>query len=158
MNRDEIDAMLADALGGELDPSQRGRFDQLLAEDPRLADEFGALQRALVALRSLNDPVSIRERASAPSSRAVAVHWRAGMRYAAVIGMAFVAGFAVRAMMPGGSKVPPVTPPAAESPAAWEQRFADVYLLHPSESSLARSLVAVAHLTSRDTPPAKNGP
>ncbi len=72
-------------------------------------------------------------------------------RYAAVIGMAFVAGFAVRAMMPA-------TPPAAESPAAWEQRFADLYLLHPSESSLARSLVAVAHLTSRDAPPVENGP
>ena len=157
MNRDEIDAMLADALGGELDPSRRERFDQLLAQDPRLADEFGALQRALVAIRSLDDPVSIGERASAPSRRAVAVSWRAGMRYAAVIGVAFVAGFAVRALMPAGSKVPPVTPPAAESQAAWEQRFADVYLLHPSESSLARSLVAVAHLTSREAPPA-NGP
>lgn len=78
-------------------------------------------------------------------------------RYAAVIGVAFVAGFAARALMPAGSKVPPVTPPAAESPAAWEQRFADLYLHHPSESSLARSLVAVAHLTSRETPPA-NGP
>ncbi len=157
MNRDEIDAMLADALGGELDPSQRERFDQLLADDPRLADEFRDLQRALVAFRSLNDPVSIGERASAPSSRAVGAHWRAGMRYAAVIGMAFVAGFALRALMPAGSKVPPVTPPAAESPAAWERRFANDYLLHPSESSLARSLVAIAHRTSRDTPPAKNG-
>ncbi len=157
MNRDEIDAMLADALGGELDPSQRERFDQLLADDPRLAEEFRDLQRAVAAIRSLDDPAGIGERASAPSRRALAVPWRAGMRYAAVIGVAFVAGFAVRALMPAGSKVPPVTPPAAESPAAWEQRFADVYLLHPSESSLARSLVAVAHLTSRDTPPAKNG-
>ncbi len=157
MNRDEIDAMLADALGGELDPSQRERFDQLLDDDPRLADEFRDLQRTLVAFRSLNDPVSIGERASAPSRRAVAVHWRAGMRYAAVIGVAFVAGFAVRALMPAGSKAPAVTSLAAESPAAWEQRFADLYLLHPSESSLARSLVAVAHLTSRDAPPAKNG-
>ena len=59
MNRDEIDAMLADALGGELDPSQRARFDQLLADDPRRADDFRDLQRALVAFRSLNDPVSI---------------------------------------------------------------------------------------------------
>ena len=157
MNRDEIDAMLADALGGELDPSQRERFDQLLADDPRLAEEFRDLQRAVAAIRSLDDPASIGERSPAPSRRALAVPWRAGMRYAAVIGLAFVAGFAVRAQMPADSEAPPVAPWAAESPAAWEQRFADVYLFHPSESSLARLLVAVADLTSRDTPPAKNG-
>ena len=155
MNHDEIDQLLADELGGELDPSRRERLDGLLANDPDLALEVSGLRRALAAMRSLDAPGDLGP-ASGRRSRAEPDAARrqrrfAVMRYAAVIVLSFLVGFGTRGPRPSGSpgaSSPPVEVTGERRPGSdWERRFAAAYQDHPSHSSLARSLIAVAHLT-----------
>ncbi len=162
MNRDEIDQLLADELGGELDPSRRERLDGLLANDPDLALEVSGLRRALAAMRSLDAPGDLGpasgRRSGAEPDAARRRRRFAVMRYAAVIVLSFLVGFGTRGPRPGGNDADPTRGASPSSGATGgrrpstdlELRFADAYQDHPSHSSLARSLIAVAHLTRPD--------
>lgn len=157
MNRDEIDQLLADELGGELAPSRRQRLDELLANEPDLALELSGLRRALVAMRSLDVPGDLgpatARRSGAEPDTARRRQRLAVMRYAAVIVLSFLVGFGTRGPWPGGPEHDPtgggstLADATGQPVSDWELRFADVYQDHPSRSSLARSLIAVAQLT-----------
>ena len=160
MNRDEQNELLSDALGDELESSQRERFEKLLASDRDFEKEVAGLREALAALRSLG--------AAGPAATPVGTiaagrrRWRPAtvLRYAAAILLAFGAGFVVRGSLvgregPSGRVAKPMPPPAGDVPApvtvgGVEIRFADAYLSHRSSSSLARSLVAIAQVTSKE--------
>ena len=157
MNSDEARDLLADYLGGELSESQRRQFEAYLAGDPGLAAKVEGLRRALAAMRSLDEPAAAAKghdtRASAPADNHAA--WRhkwtsALMRYAAIIVLAFGAGYLTNNVTtgPNESGLPAIVRPVQnEAPRDWETRVAVAYAKQPGRSGLARSLVALTHAT-----------
>jgi anti-sigma factor RsiW len=168
MNEVERDELLAGYLGGELTAEDRARFESMMADDPALAADVAGLRRTIQAMRSLDAPGSGRAPGSAdgaaPTSvmRPLRMWWGAVVRYAAVIGLAFAAGYFMRggAGPEAQTGIPaarpderadsdialPVRPEAGE----WLQRAAEVYVNHPGGSSFARSLVAIAEAGEDD--------
>ena len=149
MNPDEARDLLVDYLGGEMDRSQRERFEEHLTNDPALAAEVEGLRRALAAMRSLDDP------AAGPAVREAAPRPRHGwtsalMRYAAIIVLAFGAGYLANSATTGPNEggLPGIVRPVQnEAPRDWETRVAIAYAQQPGRSGLARSLVALACAT-----------
>ena len=148
MNHDELKAMLADYLGNELDVERKNEFEAALANDPELNAEVKGLQETLQTLRTLDDPTEL----STVAPRAERLLKVPGLlRYAAVVALAFVGGYFAR-----GPAVPLSVDPVRttkQDPAGssfsdpsneWRLRLAKRYVEHPSDSSLARSLVALA--------------
>jgi anti-sigma factor RsiW len=151
MNADEIKGMLADYLGDELSPEDRRRFEEYLDTDREFAAEVASLRCALDEMRSLKVPG---EEAFAMSPRAAGRRsWPVPvLRYAAVILLAFAAGFLARGWS-GGEVGPSVSPPGVTdfgqgrpSP-GWRMRFANAYVENANKSGLARSLVSLAQAT-----------
>ncbi len=149
MTRDELKAMLADYLGNELDGDRKGEFEAALASDPQFAAEVRGLQETLETLRKLDAPMPM-PTATSERARSLAVPRLLG--YAAVLALAFVGGYLARgpaAELPR----PPLTgisqeivgAPSNESIDAWRLRLAKAYAENPSDSSLARSLIAFVH-------------
>jgi anti-sigma factor RsiW len=137
MSREEehdLTDLLADYLGGEMDRSARAAFESRLADDPALAGDVGGLRRTLAALRSLDEGEAEPARVSPPSGRRDAV-WR----YAAVIALAFLGGWGVRAMLN-----PAATP---EVNGQWQERMLAAWNERPEASTLSRSLVALGRAT-----------
>ncbi len=152
MTRDELKAMLADYLGNELDGDRKREFEAALASDSEFAAEVRGLQETLERLRTLDAPTPM-PTATSKGGRSLAVP--RVLRYAAVLALAFVGGYLARG--PAAvelSKTPSET--ATQEPAVtsfsdssdeWRLRLAKRYVEHPSDSSLARSLVALARST-----------
>jgi len=149
MTRDELKAMLADYLGDELDGDRKREFEAALASDPEFAVEVRGLQETLQRLRTLDAPTPL------PTGTSKGDRVLAGPRllgYAAVLALAFVGGYLARGPAAELSQ-PPLTgtsheivgAPSNESTDAWRIRLAKTYAEHPSDSSLARSLVAFVH-------------
>lgn len=149
MTRDELKAMLADYLGNELDGDRKGEFEAALASDPQFAAEVRGLQETLETLRKLDAPTPM-PTATSEGARSLAVPRLLG--YAAVLALAFLGGYLARgpdAELPR----PPLTgisqeivgAPSNESIDAWRLRLAKAYAEYPSDSSLARSLIAFVH-------------
>lgn len=146
MTRDELKAMLADYLGDELDGGRHREFEKALTSDPEFAAEVRGLQETLKTLRTL-DAMTPMPTAASKRARPVAVPRL--LRYAAVLALAFVGGYLARgpaADLPGpplaGTLQETVVASSNESADAWRLRLAKTYAEHPSDSSLARSLVA----------------
>ena len=144
MNRDELKGMLADYLGDELDAERKGEFEAALADDPEFNAEVKGLQETLQTLRTLDEPKAT----PTVAPRADRLLKVPGLwRYAAVVAFAFVGGYFAR-----GPAIQIATPtpeiaiqqPANDPSDEWRLRLAKRYVEHPSESSLARSLVALA--------------
>lgn len=148
MNRDELKAMLADYLGDELDAERKNEFEAALADDPEFNAEVKGLQDTLQTLRTLDGPTEM----STVAPRADRLLKVPGLwRYAAVVAFAFVGGYLAR-----GPAVQIATSPAktitqestgnsfSDPTSEWRLRLAKRYVDHPSDSSLARSLVALA--------------
>ncbi len=149
MTRDELKAMLADYLGDELDGNRRGEFEAALGRDPEFTAEVRGLQETLERLRTLDAPTPI-PTASSKGARSSAVPRL--LRYAAILALAFVGGYLARgpaAELPqpplAGTSQETVGASSNESTDAWRLRLAKAYAEHPSDSSLARSLVAFVH-------------
>ncbi len=149
MTRDELKAMLADYLGDELDGDRKDEFEAALASDPEFAAEVRGLQGTLETLRTLDAPTPMAT-ATSKGGRLLAVPRLLG--YAAVLALAFVGGYLARgpaAELPQppltGTSQEIVGAPSNESIDAWRLRLAKAYAEHPSDSSLARSLVALVH-------------
>ena len=149
MTRDELKAMLADYLGDELDGDRKREFEAALARDPEFAAEVRGLQETLERLCTLDAPISV---LTATSKGARSLAGPTLLRYAAVLALAFVGGYLAHgpaAELPR----PPLTGTSEEIVAAWSNESADAWRLrlakayaeHPSDSSLARSLVAFVH-------------
>ncbi len=149
MNRDELKAMLADYLGDELDAGRKSEFESALAQDSEFAAEVRGLQETLQTLRTLDAPKAM----STVAPRADRLLKVPGLwRFAAVVALAFVGGYLARGPAvqfptpPSGSAI---NQPASDPSNEWRLRLAKRYVEHPSDSSLARSLVALARSTSR---------
>ena len=149
MNRDELKAMLADYLGDELDADRKNEFEAALADDPEFNVEVKGLQETLQTLRTLDEPTEM----STVAPRADRLLKVPGLwRYAAVVAFAFVGGYLARGPAvqfptpPSGSAI---NQPASDPSNEWRLRLAKRYVEHPSDSSLARSLVALARSTSK---------
>ncbi|MEE8153842.1 MAG: hypothetical protein V3T53_02655 [Phycisphaerales bacterium] len=149
MTRDELKAMLADYLGDELDGDRKRDFEAAVASDPEFGAEVRGLQETLKTLRTL-DALTPMPTATSKGARLLAVPKL--LRYAAILALAFVGGYLARgpaAELPQ----PPLTRTLQEtvgtsslgSTDAWRLRLAKTYAEHPSDSSLARSLVAFVH-------------
>ncbi len=150
MTRDELKAMLADYLGDELDGDRKGEFEAALARDPKFGAEVRGLQETLERLRTLDAPMPM-PTATSKGARSVAVPKLLG--YAAMLALAFVGGYLARGpaadLLPrpplAGTSQETVGASSNESTDAWRLRLAKAYAEHPSDSSLARSLVAFVH-------------
>ena len=139
MTRDELKAMLADYLGDELSSEQRQQFEVALVDDPEFAEEVDGLKQTLQTIRSLDEPIAV----VAAQDDAIRPAIMPGLiRYAAILVFAFIGGYLVR----GSQFVQPqiVQQDNLSSVSDWQLEFAKQYLEHPSDSSLARSLVALA--------------
>lgn len=173
-NRDE---MLAGYLGDELNEADRASFESMMAGDPELAAEVASLRRTIESMRALDAPGRGRALGSGRaagsgdgSSPALVTSplrmWMgAVVRYAAVIGLAFAAGYFMR----GGvgqealTDVSPARPaeladsdialPVPPEAGDWLQRAAEVYVSRPRGSSFARSLVAIAEAGEKEAKP-----
>ncbi|UCG32698.1 MAG: hypothetical protein JSU68_13655 [Phycisphaerales bacterium] len=151
MNADDIKGMLAEYLGDELSPEDRRRFEEYLDTDREFAAEVASLRCTLDDMRSLKVPgegaFAVPPRAAERRSWPVPV-----LRYAAVILLAFAAGFLARGWS-GGEVGSSGAPPAIadfrpeQPPAGWQMRFATAYVKNTSKSGLARSLVSLAQAT-----------
>jgi anti-sigma factor RsiW len=173
MNDNDRDELMANYLGDELNESDRARFEAMMAEDADLAAEAAALRGTIDRMRALDTPGSApapgmadapepghappKVGVASPSSMARPLRaWgSAVLRYAAVIGLAFVIGYVMggrgsneagrrQAGPPAVSDAGPVPAPARRETDDWLQRVAEVYVNRPGGSSFARSLVAIA--------------
>lgn len=149
MTRDELKAMLADYLGDELDGDRKREFEAALASDPEFGAEVRGLQETLKTLRTL-DALTPMPTVTSKGARPLAGPRL--LRYAAVLALAFVGGYLARgpaAELPRppltGTSHEIVGGSSNESTDAWRLRLAKAYAEHPSDSSLARSLVAFVH-------------
>ena len=147
MTRDELKAMLADYLGDELDGDRKREFEAAVAKDPEFGAEVRGLRETLKTLRTLD---ALTPTATSKGGRSLAVPKL--LRYAAILALAFVGGYMARgpvAELPQpprtGTSQEIVGASSNESAAAWRLRLAKAYAEHPSDSSLARSLVAFVH-------------
>jgi ferric-dicitrate binding protein FerR (iron transport regulator) len=151
MNADEIKGMLADYLGDELGAEDRQRFEEYVDTDREFAAEVASLRCTLDAMRSLKVPDE--DVFAAPLRAAARRSWSLPvLRYAAVIVLAFAAGFLARGWS-GWEGGPSAPPPAIaglgreQPPADWQMRFADAYVRNANKSGLARALVSLAQAT-----------
>ena len=138
--RQHDDERLAAYLGGEMSEDDRRRFEAAMGENPALADEVRGLRRALEAMRSLDD----RTVSEAPRPRVVVKWGGAVLRYAAIIGLAFAAGYFLRGGDVDSSQSQTAIEQASPSEDDWFQRAAERYVTGPRGPSFARSLVAIA--------------
>jgi hypothetical protein len=178
MNDNNRNELMAGYLGDELNEGDRARFEAMMADDADLASEVAALRNTIETMRALDSPGSAPAPApgighapgtghAAPKAgvtpspslaRPLRVWSAAVLRYAAVIGLAFVIGYVTGGQGdrgPGDASRPSAGPspvsgagsaPAAARPGTdeWLQRAAEVYVNRPGGSSFARSLVAIA--------------
>jgi len=140
MTRDELKAMLADYLGDELAPEQRQQFEAALNDDPEFAVEVDGLKQTLQTIRSLDEPVVTKVTHDEAARPAIKTSL---LRYAAVLVLAFIGGYLARG--PQTTMQSQTTQQDKSSSVSdWQLKFAKRYSEHPSDSSLARSLVALA--------------
>lgn len=143
------DQRLAEYLAGEMSADDRARFEETLREDSALAADVAELRQTLAMMSALDA-----EETEQPE-KGVRPHFlRSAMRYAAIIAMAFVAGYAMRG---GGTTMPAASEPnqlalvgASSAPrSSWEQRVARAYAHAPGGNSFGKSLIALVQ--SNDT-------
>jgi len=142
MNPPEFEQRMADYLGAELEPIERAEFERLLAADPAAQKRVDALRTLAAAVREL--PATVPPVAPQP------LIWKRVMvvlRYAAVILLAFAAGYGVR----GAGGGPPETvrtvaavPAAARSVTdSFAERYARAVAAKPGASTLSHALLAM---------------
>jgi anti-sigma factor RsiW len=107
MNCENCELFMADAIGDELDPSQRASFSAHLAQCPKCREEYESAMRAVKTMRELPGPrhVAVRREGDRlvilgqPTARFRLGRLFTGgvFRYAASVLIAFAAGYALHA-------------------------------------------------------------
>jgi anti-sigma factor RsiW len=139
---------LADYLGDEMTGDERRRFEAALSRNPRLEQEVASLQRTLDVLRALDGSLAVPIAVSASATQRRSII-RVGLRSAALVAIAFGAGYLARSAE--RTAAVPAEPSAAGggaphvSPSA--QRFAEAWSANAGESDVVRALLAAAHAT-----------
>lgn len=163
MSEREFDEKLADYLAGELGTDERAAFETLIAADPqraRLVQELRAVEATLRAGLPAYDAAEREARAAASAADVdrtrPAVRRSVGLiaaRYAAVIVLAFGAGFMARGWHNAGAAAAeprvaaPGTPERAQVRSLEEQlgrNYIAIANERPKASSLGRTLLAAA--------------
>jgi len=173
MNCEQFDELLADALGDELSAANRPAFEEHVGACKRCRREYESASAALTAMRALlapplatvgtasDDP--IRFRSVSGRGTGLALRWFPVLRYAAAVLIAFTAGYFYRAEQPpmATSGVNPIMltkagdEPGASAvsgigvgnahapPRSFEAALAVVHLRNPSQSDLAKCMIAM---------------
>ena len=153
MNCQDFESLLADAVGGELPAAQRPAFESHAASCHQCRGEFESLRRTLQDARSLTparhvfvhrvgDQLVLSEKPVA-SKRTEYIWWRAPLRYAAAILIAFVAGYAAHAsLIHGAARVDSGGSPG-DAAATLQVALADIHARDPGRSDLAKGMIAV---------------
>lgn len=171
MTCEDVNSLAADYLGGELSPSLRSEVDAHLVDCAACRSELAGLATAAHALHATtvspaeaerrvaslavpaSSPVSVgpSHRAAPPlaRSRGAAAWWVAPLRYAAVIALAFTAGFVARGTLRPqtdrplhSARVEGASPVAVND--ALVRQFREVSSDFPRTSTFGRSLLALA--------------
>jgi anti-sigma factor RsiW len=156
MNREEINDLMADYLGGEMSAVQKSLFEKSLAEHPDLAGEVSALAKTLSTLRfaepaTVSAGVDSTGKQSARKSRITT--W---CQLAAALLIAFSTGFLshdyLTADRPDSAirtdnamredKIGPTEDSGRTGDREWERVFARAYDDQTSGSTLAKSWIA----------------
>lgn len=157
---DDLRRMIADYLGGELDPRKRAKFEGAMQNDPELSMEVASLQSALHDLRSLDDgEETVRAAQGHKQADTTTLRGASTLRYAAMIGLAIVVGYVLRGME--SRPTPPSLPVRnsdvdtqvdvqSDSQEDFGTRFARNFLDQPGHSGFGRSLIAYTR-TARQT-------
>ncbi|MFH1998486.1 MAG: hypothetical protein ABIK28_02345 [Planctomycetota bacterium] len=159
MNRDEINDLMADYLGGEMDAAEKKRYEAALAAHPDLENEVLTLTGTLSAIHFAGSGSERSAGDSHDSKSLDKIKLKPWMRYAAAMILAFFAGFASYAFMADPSfdsdaqkeKTGKTFSSATvyETAPEWESTFAGTYAKPHGRSRLARSWVALSS-TLRD--------
>jgi anti-sigma factor RsiW len=163
MNCEDCELFMADAIGEELDPSQRASFSAHLAQCPKCREEYESAMRAVKTMRELPGPrhVAVRREGdrlvilgrSAAPFRLGRLFSGGVFRYAASVLIAFAAGYALHAGWMATEPPRRVEMPPAETSEQEERvpgsdlqgALAYAHNRSPSSSHLAKALMAVAH-------------
>jgi anti-sigma factor RsiW len=159
MTEERFRELLVDYLAGELDEQRAAEFRAELAasaERRRLASELQAAAAALEANVLSDDEAGQRtERleletpllADGQHTAERAPRYRvlfAALRYAAVVALAFGAGFLVRGWQSGSPEATPTPPPPTEFNERYVASFAEATQSFPQSSTFTRSLLMLA--------------
>jgi anti-sigma factor RsiW len=161
MNEERFRELLAEYVAGELDERQAAAFRAELEANPqrrKLAQELQAAAAALetnilseteaeqrVASLRLEGavPRAASEQPAHPGHRRH-TRWRVGLRYAAVILLAFGTGFLARGWLPGNRVATAKTSPTPAINERYVANFLQVTQSFPQSSAFSRSLLALA--------------
>lgn len=161
MNCDEIQLLMADALGGELSASNRARLESHLAECPRCRKDLASSRDALDEIRTMPAPVRVRLRREGRhfvaepivGSGFSANLWQrtSAWRRAASIIIAFTAGYALHAglmLTRTGPAVPSqktqhVTSTAASRDDSFDKALVLAHQRNPLRSDMAKYMGAL---------------
>ena len=155
MTDHELETLLAEYLAGEADADGAARLEALLHSDPALATRVAELRAAQEALLGGVPSLEVAEhrvsalRAAAVLPAPVAALRRswlsAAARYAALIAIAFIAGYWARGTSDERVTSEPRPPSiVAGSGEHLAQRYVSAAQSHPSASAFARVLLTVA--------------
>lgn len=158
MTHEEFERLLADELGGEIEPADAARLAQALQADPRRAEIAAQLYATRDALAAgVPSPQRSETRLShtaapwsAPAPRRLRLP-TAVLRYAAAIALAFGAGFWSAGYAPRPSDKPTtgpgrplVVPEWPSSTSGLADRYARATRSYPNASSLSHALLSLA--------------
>jgi len=162
MKCEDFENLLSDALGGELADADRASFEAHLAACPTCQTEHASLTAAVGGMRSLSSSPALTVRrvgdglllTPSTASRPGALYgWmlrsRGLLRNAAVILLAFTAGYAVNGIKSTapGSTAPPITisSPGNGPTGNLQTALAAQFSRNPARSDLANGLIAMYH-------------
>ncbi len=158
MHCDDVEMLMADALGDELAPDDRPVFEAHLAECERCRRDYETSMAALDAMRGLSGPTCVTMRREGDrlvlerSSRPFSVRLFGGtVRYAAGIVLAFAAGYTMSSVRPmlEGSRAARVETRLVvgegANPSAndLQRALVKTHIRKPSRSRLATALIAI---------------
>jgi anti-sigma factor RsiW len=149
--------LMADALGGELTGQDLARFESHLSECQACRTEYQSMSATVAAMRTIPGPESKTARplpllkTSGRRDRPLWMRSLAVLRYAAIIAIAFVAGYAARGVSqapppPGGAPDRIVTTLGnygSSGARSFEAALSGVYRNRPSGSDLAKCMNAL---------------
>lgn len=170
MKCEDVEGLMADALGEELSAEDRARFEDHLATCEKCRTEYETAQAAITTMRRLTGPgqVSVkregsrliieegavaRMRRDGPARRAGSMNrFRGILRYAASLLIAFTAGYAVHAglMVADATRESEPAPDVVvvdrttEDQRSLQYAVISTHARQPFRSSLAKCLIAMA--------------
>ena len=160
MNCEQFMDQLAEALGDELPPTMQSEFDTHVASCTKCRREYQSMRDTMSTLRQLPPAPEVSVRRlddslvfgrSTDLRRLARFRLGAIFRYAAIILLAFLVGFATRGGSDTGPRVPhvkegvsaPARPPRVDGDDTFRTALAGAHRQNPSSTRLTKLLVAL---------------